>query len=329
MPAYFSPGPVSRLEEIYHPNCSCVYKTCGRWCKNVDCPAHGHFERNRRSAKWQRFNPSLWDVYSLTLAYGGKVLQSQYLSVRNHFRDVLALVLKPYGYGAFCYRTEFVNLRPHIHWLFRLPKGSDFTFIASIVRGCWKEALDTFGIWRGQRVGVDPKLAKDHYDLYKMSDYIFSTNFSSWRLNNCRPVEWKCHLSYTHPSWAEKSFTLSSQQWDAVVALALADGRMDGKKKPCPWPALVQPETFEFAPVVRKRKVIRLTVRQDSCCSASIRNLTFTLDSRENCKRRRPFRSREERKVRFLMHHLCRNEAVQSEKYTPYRPRPPPHSFRR
>jgi hypothetical protein len=180
---------VSHTTELFHPNISCYHDITGGYCRNPDCKKHGYHERNRRAALWAQFDPSQYDVYSLTLPFACYVIESQYLSVREAFRASIRNALKDIGYKDFCFRTEFVDMVPHIHWLFRLPVGSDFVKVSGIVRQCWKDALCLIGAWNSQRVGIDSKLSKTRYDLFKLSDYCYSTNYSSWRLNNCRPRE--------------------------------------------------------------------------------------------------------------------------------------------
>lgn len=210
--------------DLLHPNVSCYNATKGGYCRNPDCKRHGNWERHRRATEWARYDPTTCDTYSVTLAFAGYVTESQYLAVRDHYRASVRKQLSGGGYKEYCFRTEFVSVVPHLHWLFRLPLGSDFGKVSAIVRACWKAALESVGIWNSQRVGID-LTGKTRYDLFKLSDYCYSTNYGSWRLSNCRPREWRSRMTYRSRGWADKSYTQTAAEAVAeiVAGLGLAE----------------------------------------------------------------------------------------------------------
>lgn len=187
--------------EVLTPNVSCYWATRGGWCENKYCRRHGHSVRLRSALERCKYDYRAVDTYSCTLRYDAYIGYWQ-------FRRIFSLFLKRvqskrHGIGklVYWYETEWVDVVPHINFVFRLPLGSLETSVAALVRSCWKWALASGGVpWSGQRVGVQ-LVGRTRYDVRKLTKYNSKTNPGSIRLNDSRPVGWT-KTSYTHPDWA-------------------------------------------------------------------------------------------------------------------------------
>jgi hypothetical protein len=186
--------------EVLEPNVSCYWATRGGWCENKYCRRHGHSVRMRVALERCKYDYRSSDTYSCTLRYDAYIGYWQ-------FRKVLSLFLKRvqskrHGLGRLVYwfETEWVDVVPHINFVFRVGLGSDEREVAALVRSCWKWAFVSGGVqWSGQRVGVQI-VGKTRYDVRKLTKYDLKTNPGSIRLNDSRPVGW-AKTSYTHPDW--------------------------------------------------------------------------------------------------------------------------------
>jgi len=164
-----------------------VYKTLGKFCKNKYCQTHGHHVRKRRAEARYHYDYQNSDTYSCTLPVDAYIGYYQYTLVRRSFVAGFRAV---FGNAPFWYETEYVWTRPHIHFVFRLPLGSDPATVERHIRQIWREALEAGGIpYTGQRVGIKV-VGKTRRDVRKLTDYIFKTNRGSMPVKNCGPVGW-------------------------------------------------------------------------------------------------------------------------------------------
>lgn len=141
-----------------------------------------------------------YDVYHVTLPFNAWVGDFQYLAVKRAFVDALNAKWDP----AYTLVTEYEWARPHIHFVFRLPRGSNQEDVAKFVREAWKQALTKNGIpWASHRVGVQ-LVGKTARDIHKLMTYILKTNKSGMPICHCRPTgRWGRCDSYTSKDWCE------------------------------------------------------------------------------------------------------------------------------
>ena len=195
-------GGVDHTTEVLRPNVSC-WRQSGRkgGCNNKHCLIHGHRIREAAAGRRCRYDYQNCDTYSLTLPFAAWVGYPQFRIVVSAFLKRLRYK-RNVGRVPYWYETEFVNVLPHLHLVFRLPLGSDLQAVSDKVRACWKAALASGNVpWTSQRVGVR-LVGKTRKDVYHLFRYNLKTNKGAIPVNNCRPKGWS-FISYTHPGWRQ------------------------------------------------------------------------------------------------------------------------------
>ncbi len=251
-------GGVDHTTEVLRPNVSC-WRQSGRkgGCNNKHCLIHGHRIRGAAASRRCRYDYQNCDTYSLTLPFAAWVGYPQ-------FRIVLSAFLKQLQYKRnvgrvpYWFETEFVNVLPHLHLVFRLPLGSDFQAVSDKVRACWKAALAAGNVpWTSQRVGVQ-LVGKTRKDVYHLFRYNLKTNKGGVPVNNCRPKGW-AFISYTHPGWRQDVDCVEPED-----ALSLQDHCVDCFNRAAAGVVVQKPEkaprqfhdTFEVVQPRRKRATV-------------------------------------------------------------------------
>lgn len=216
------------------PNTSCYHATCGGYCNNKHCLKHGHLVRRRAAGRRSRYDYLSCDTYSCTLSFSCWLGYYQFRNVVERFLHRIQLKRTGLGKFHYWYETEFVDVRPHIHFVFRLPLGSrGFQEVEGRIKESWKLALADAGVpWMSQRVGVQ-LVGKTRGDVRHLTGYNLKTNRGSIPINNCRPKGWRA-ISYTHPKWrqdidcVEPIDALSVDQHIADIVAALGLDKVSG-----------------------------------------------------------------------------------------------------
>ena len=180
---------VDHTTTALRPNISCYQATQGGYCQNKHCLTHGHYIRERQAIRRQRYNFENYDTFVCTLPFACWLGYYQFRQVVKRFLHAVRLKRKGLGTFHYWYETEFVDVIPHLHFVFRLPVGGrKFQDVEDRVKACWKAALVGSGVpWLSQRVSVQAE-GKTWADVRQLTRYNHKTNPGSIPINNCRPV---------------------------------------------------------------------------------------------------------------------------------------------